>query len=263
YPTMTNDSPVRLNRYLSIAGVTSRRKADELIAAGRVIVNGRAVRDLGTKVNPSRDAVFLDGKQIVALDPRMYILLNKPKDTITTLSDERGRRSVRDYVAIDRRIFPVGRLDRNTTGVLILTNDGDFANALMHPRNKVQKTYLVTADRAVLPADLRRMAGGIGLPDGRTAPAEVGTVPGTKNTVVEITIHEGRNRQVHRMFEAAGYEVRRMDRVAYGPITYSSLPRGKWRHLLPAEVRALLGASGAGPAPGRKSRTGRARGPKV
>ncbi len=260
---MTNDSPVRLNRYLSMAGVTSRRKADELIAAGRVTVNGRAVLDLGTKVNPSRDAIFLDGKQIVALDPKIYILLNKPKDTITTLSDERGRRSVRDYVGIDRRFFPVGRLDRNTTGVLILTNDGDFANALMHPRNNVKKTYIVTADRALLPVDLRKLATGIRLSDGRTAPAEVGIVPGTKNCVVGITIHEGRNRQVRRMFEAVGYEVRKLDRVEYGPVTCDGLPRGKWRHLHPAEVRALLGASGGGPSPGPRRGTGRTRAPKV
>ncbi len=250
---MATESPIRLNRYLSIAGVTSRRKADELIAAGRVTVNGRVAADLGTKISPSTDEIYLDGRQIVALDPKMYILLNKPKDTITTLSDERGRKSVRDYVGIDRRIFPVGRLDRHTTGVLILTNDGDFANALMHPRNKVAKTYLVTADRTLLQEDLRKLASGIRLSDGKSAPAEVGTVPGTKNTVVEITIREGRNRQIHRMFEALGYQVRRLERVAYGPVTCEGLPRGKWRNLLPAEVRALLGASGGSPPPSPKA----------
>jgi 23S rRNA pseudouridine2605 synthase len=264
---MTGETPIRLNRFLSGAGVTSRRKADELIAAGRVTVNGRAVRDLGTKVDPSSDEVFLDGRQIVAVAPNVYILFNKPKDTITTLADERGRKSVRDYIGIDRRVFPVGRLDRHTTGVLILTNDGDFANAIMHPRNKVRKTYLVTADRSVSPEDLRRMASGMRLSDGRTAPAEVRTVPGTKNTVVEITIHEGRNRQIHRMFEAAGYGVRKLDRVAYGPLTYAGVPRGKWRYLRPPEVRSLVGASGGG---GRaaasgppKARKGRPRAPKV
>lgn len=246
---MQNDTSIRLNRYLSMAGVTSRRKADELIASGRVTVNGRTVTDLGVKVDPSSDSVFLDGRQIVAVAPKLYVLFNKPKDTITTLSDERGRRSAREFIGIDRRIYPVGRLDRHTTGVLIFTNDGDFANAVMHPRNKVRKTYLVTADRPVAPDDLRRLAGGVRLSDGVTAPAEAGTVPGTKNTVVEITIHEGRNRQVHRMFEALGYEVRKLDRVAYGPVTCAGLPRGAWRHLSPGEVRALLSASGGPSAP--------------
>lgn len=237
-----------------MAGVTSRRKADELIAAGRVTVNGEPVHDLGTRVDPSVDEIYLDGRQIVVLDPKMYILLNKPRDTITTLNDEWGRSSVRDYVGIDKRIYPVGRLDRHTTGVLILTNDGDFANAMMHPRNKVRKTYLVTLDRPVAPEDLIRLATGIRLAEGRTAPAQLGAVPGTKNCVVEITIHEGRNRQVHRMFESVGYEVRKLDRVAYGTLTYEGVPRGRWRHLLPAEVRGLLAASTevspkAGPAP--------------
>ncbi len=240
---MTKNAPIRLNRYLSMAGVTSRRKADELIAAGRVTVNGEPVLDLGTRVDPSADEIYLDGRQIVVLDPKMYILLNKPKDTITTLKDEWGRSSVRDFVGIDKRIYPVGRLDRHTTGVLILTNDGDFANALMHPRNKVRKTYLVTLDRPAAHEDLIRLATGIRLAEGRTAPAQVGAVPGTKNCVVEITIHEGRNRQVHRMFESVGYEVRKLDRVAYGTLTYEGLPRGRWRHLLPAEVRGLLALS--------------------
>jgi 23S rRNA pseudouridine2605 synthase len=253
---LTTDSTIRLNRYLSMAGVTSRRKADELIASGRVVVNGGTVRDLGTKIDPASDVVYLDGRQIVAVAPKVYILFNKPKDTITTLSDERGRRSVRDFIGLDRRIFPVGRLDRHTTGVLIFTNDGDFANAVMHPRNSVRKSYIVTADRPVLPEDLRRLAAGIRLSDGMTAPAEAGTVPGAKGNVVGITIREGRNRQVHRMFQAAGYDVRKLDRVAYGPVTCEGLPRGAWRYLSPGEVRGLLSAAGAGGTagvpPGRK-----------
>lgn len=247
---MATETSIRLNRYLAMAGVTSRRKADELIASGRVTVNGRPVRDLGTKIDPASDAVYLDGRQIVAVAPKVYILFNKPKDTITTLSDERGRRSVRDFIGLDRRIFPVGRLDRNTTGALIFTNDGDFANAVMHPRNSVRKTYVVTADRPVSAGDLRKLAGGIRLSDGVTAPAETGTIPGAKGSVVGITIREGRNRQVHRMFEAAGYLVRKLDRVAYGPVTCEGLPRGAWRYLTPGEVRALLSAAGS--APGRE-----------
>lgn len=244
---MATESSVRLNRYLAMAGVTSRRKADELIASGRVVVNGRPVRDLGTKIDPASDTVYLDGRQIVAVAPKVYILFNKPKDTITTLSDERGRRSVRDFIGLDRRIFPVGRLDRHTTGVLIFTNDGDFANAVMHPRNSVRKTYVVTADRPVGAEDLRKLAAGIRLSDGVTAPAETGTIPGAKGSVVGITIREGRNRQVHRMFEAAGYQVRKLDRVAYGPVTCEGLPRGAWRYLTPGEVRALLSAAGSAP----------------
>jgi pseudouridine synthase len=266
-PNKTADSTVRLNRYLSMAGITSRRKADELIASGRVVVNGRPVRDLGTKIDPSTDVVYLDGRQVVAVAPKVYILFNKPKDTITTLSDERGRRSVRDFIALDRRIFPVGRLDRHTTGVLIFTNDGDFANAVMHPKNSVRKTYIVTADRAVLPEDLRRLAAGIRLSDGMTAPADTGTVPGAKGNVVGITIREGRNRQIHRMFEAAGYLVRKLDRVAYGPVTCEGLPRGAWRYLTPGEVRGLLaitspgGPAGAASPAGRPKRGGSTRRP--
>jgi pseudouridine synthase len=257
---MTPSSAVRLNRFLSMAGAASRRKADELIAAGRVTVNGKTVRDLGVKVDPPADAVFLDGKQVVVFARKTYILLNKPKDTITTLSDERGRHSVRDLVDAGRRVFPVGRLDRNTTGVLILTDDGEFANALMHPRNKVAKTYLVTPDRAVPPEDLRKLASGIRLADGRTGPADVRSIPGAKNPAVEITIREGRNRQVHRMFAALGYEVRKLERVAYGTVTCRGLPRGAWRHLTPPEVRALLSESGAGGTGGSKRPRGGAHG---
>jgi 23S rRNA pseudouridine2605 synthase len=239
-------TPVRLNRYLSIAGITSRRKADEYILAGRVSVNGRVVTDLGTKIRPGTDSVFFNGKQVVDIDPKVYIILNKPKDCITTLSDEKGRRSVLDVVKFSKRIFPVGRLDRNTTGALILTNDGDFANLLMHPRNKVPKSYLVTTDGPVSPAALRELADGVPLEDGRTAPAGVELIPGAKNCVVGITIREGRNRQVHRMFQATGYMIEKLDRVAYGPISYEGLARGEWRYLTPAEVRALTSMAGEG-----------------
>jgi len=258
-------TPVRLNRYLSIAGVSSRRKADEYILAGRVSVNGRVVTDLGTKIRPETDSVYFNGKQIVALDPMVYLLLNKPKDCITTLSDEKGRRSVLNVVNYPRRVFPVGRLDRNTTGVLILTNDGDFAHLMMHPRNKVPKSYLVTIDRSVAPPDLHELASGISLADGRTSPATVELIPGSKNRVVGITIREGRNRQIHRMFQAVGYAVDKLDRVAYGPVSYEGLSRGEWRQLSPTEVRALSGVAGAAPdnpatekelsaSPGRRAR---------
>jgi pseudouridine synthase len=245
--TGKNDgTAVRLNRYLSIAGVSSRRKADEYILAGRVSVNGRVVVDLGRKIRPETDSVFFNGKQVVAIDPVVYILLNKPKDCITTLSDEKGRRSVLDVVNYPRRIFPVGRLDRNTTGALILTNDGDFAQLMMHPRNKVPKSYLVTTGTAVSESHLRELASGIRLADGRTAPAGVELIPGSKNRVVGITIREGRNRQIHRMFQALGYGVEKLDRVAYGPVSYEGLSRGEWRQMTPAEVRALKGIAGAG-----------------
>ncbi len=235
---------VRLNRFLSIAGVTSRRKADELIADGRVSVNGRVVTSLETRIRPESDSVFLNGKQVVDVDPRVYLLLNKPKDCITTLSDEKGRRSVLDVVKFSRRIFPVGRLDRNTTGALILTNDGDFSQLMMHPRNKVPKSYFVTTAAPVTPEHLRELAGGIVLSDGRTAPAEVEPVPGSKNCVVWITIREGRNRQIHRMFGALGYEVEKLDRIAYGSVSYEGLARGEWRHLTPSEVRAISALAG-------------------
>ena len=239
-----NDESVRLNKFIANAGVCSRRKADGLIQEGKVNVNGKVVVDLGVKINSSKDKVFVNHKQIVMLDEPVYVLFNKPKDCITTASDERGRTTIMDYVRLKERIFPVGRLDRNTTGVLLLTNDGEFANHLMHPKFGIEKAYKVTLDKALTPQDAEKLRGGIRLSEGKTSPSQVHFIPGFKNKVIGIIIHEGRNRQVHRMFEAFGYEVEKLDRVAYAGLTYEGLQKGRWRFLTKQELRALRKSAG-------------------
>jgi len=235
---------MRLNRFLASAGVASRRKADILISEGHVRVNNKVITEMGVQVNPSKDKVFVDGKQISILDEPVYIVFNKPKDCITTLSDERGRTTVMDYIKVKTRVFPVGRLDRNTTGVLLLTNDGELANRLMHPRYEIKKAYKVTLDRALTDRDADNLRRGVRLDDGVTAESEVHFLPGGRRKVVGIIVHEGRNREVRRMFEHLGYEVKKLDRVAYGDITFEGLRRGEWRHLTRQEVARLKSAVG-------------------
>jgi pseudouridine synthase len=235
---------IRINRYLSMCGVASRRKADELVVAGKVEVNGKVMTDLGAKIHPGRDKVFVDGKQVAHVHDYLYLVMNKPKDTITTLSDEKGRTTVMSWVSAKQRIYPIGRLDRNTTGVLLLTNDGEFANRLMHPKFEVPKSYQVTLETALTPEHAAQLRKGVKLEDGTTAPAEVHILPGGKGKEIGITIHEGRNRQVRRMFESLGYEVKKLDRVAYGPITKEGLRRGETRSLTRAEVRKLMEMAG-------------------
>jgi 23S rRNA pseudouridine2605 synthase len=239
-----NPSLLRLNRYLSMCGVASRRKADELIENGRVEVNRKVVKDLGTKVNPACDSVFVDGKRVGHIQEHVYLVMNKPKDAITTLSDEKGRNTVMKFVRSKQRVYPIGRLDRNTTGVLLFTNDGEFAHHLMHPRHEVPKSYKVTIDKPIEKAHLRSLRTGVQLEDGMTAPADVVILPGGKKREIGITIHEGRNKQVRRMFEKLGYEVTKLDRVAYGPITKEGLARGEVRSLSQREVRALKAIAG-------------------
>jgi 23S rRNA pseudouridine2605 synthase len=238
------DSKIRLNRYLSMCGVASRRKADELITAGKVSLNGAIVKDLGVRIDPERDRVFVDGKQVVRFREPVYMVMNKPKDTITTLHDERGRSSIMDLLHTRERVYPIGRLDRNTTGVLLLTNDGEFANRLMHPRFEVPKSYEVTCDSPVTREHLRQLSKGVPLEDGVTAPAAVAALPGGKGKEIGITIREGRNRQVRRMFEHLGYAVVKLDRVAYGPVTKAGLPRGATRRLTRPELRELRRIAG-------------------
>lgn len=236
---------IRLNKYISVAGFCSRRKADQLIVDGKVRVNGRVVVSLGVKIDPTRDKVFINEKQVVHLDRPVYILLNKPKDCITTSSDEKGRTTVMDYVNVRERVFPIGRLDRNTTGVLLLTNDGDFANRLMHPRHEVKKAYKVTLDKPLSVEHADKLRGGIRLSDGKTEPAEVYLLGhGHNHLEVGIVIHEGRNRQVHRMFEALDYLVDKLDRIAYADITSEGLARGEWRYLTNMELRHLKEIAG-------------------
>ena len=227
-----------------MAGFTSRRKADAMILDGLLTVNGNVVLDLGHKIDPRKDVVFAQGRQVSIVRESVYILLNKPKDTITTMSDERGRSTVVDYVRSKQRVYPIGRLDRNTTGVLLLTNDGDLANLLMHPRCEFPKAYKATLDKPLAAEHAAKLEAGIRLSDGKTRPAEIVKIQGGKNKVIGIVIHEGKNRQVHRMFEALGYTVEKLDRVGYGNLTYDGVPRGKWRYLTTREVDTLRNVAG-------------------
>jgi len=234
----------RINRFLSMCGITSRRKAEELVLGGRVEVNREVVTDLATRINPVRDKVFVAGKQVLPVQVHLYLVLNKPRDAITTLHDERGRTTVMTMVRSRNRVYPIGRLDRNTTGVLLFTNDGEFAHRLTHPRYEVPKSYRVTTDKVVARGDLESLRKGVRLADGPTAPADLLMIPGGKGKEIGVTIHEGRNRQVRRMFEERGYEVLKLDRVAYGPVTKEGLARGATRSLTRPEIRALKKMAG-------------------
>lgn len=234
------DGPVRLNKFLARSGVASRREADAIIAAGRVTVNGDVVTEMGIQVQPS-DRVTVDGHPI-GLSDLVYILLNKPTNAITTTDDERGRRTVLDLVtlppAVAGAVFPVGRLDRATTGALLLTSDGELAHRLMHPRYGAVKVYLVTTERPPTMADVDQLRAGVLLDDGPAKADEVTLVDGAEPRLA-IQLHEGRNRQVRRMMEALGHSVVALDRVGYAGMDLADLRRGKWRHLQPHEVNRL------------------------
>jgi pseudouridine synthase len=231
-------SGVRLNKVIADAGITSRRGADQLIAEGRVKINGRVITDLGTRVGEN-ERVMVDGKLIGDPERHVYILMNKPKDTITTTSDERGRRTVLDLLNLQERIYPVGRLDRHTTGVLLLTNDGDLANRLMHPRYGVPRLYDVVLDKPIDLRDARKITQGVELENGeQTQRCEV-TVDDGDRSRVRIVLNEGKNREVRRIFEHFGYEVTRLDRREYAGLTTRGLARGEWRKLDRREVSML------------------------
>lgn len=233
------DGRIRLNRYLSNAGVASRREADKLIAAGVVTVNGQVVTELGTKVGPG-DRVHFGGQRLTT-ETKRYVLVNKPKDFITTTDDPRDRRTVMALIddACTERLYPVGRLDRNTTGVLLMTNDGDLAKKLTHPSHGAEKIYAATLDKAITRADLEKLVAGIELEDGLAQADEASYVDGGSKKEVGLKLHMGRNRVVRRMFEAIGYEVVKLDRVVFAGLTKKDLPRGKWRHLTEKEVLFL------------------------
>lgn len=230
---------LRLNKFLSEAGVASRRKADELILQGAVTVNGHAVDTLGTKVHAAADEVCVNGKRVFVQNQLVYILVNKPKDCIVTTSDEKARSTVMDLVPHHLRLYPVGRLDRNTTGAILLTNDGDLAFALTHPKFLVEKVYRAELDRKVAAADLVRLRRGIKLDDGMTAPCEAESLDPPQNRHVGLLLREGRNRQIRRMFEALGYSVEKLERVRYAGLTTAGIKRGAYRYLEENEIRAL------------------------
>lgn len=237
----------RLQKVLARAGVGSRRVCDDLVGARRVTVNG-AVAVPGTRVDPERDRVAVDGIPVTVRPGTVYYLLNKPAGVVSTARDPQGRPTVVGLVPDEPRVFPVGRLDIDTEGLLLLTNDGEFANVVAHPRHGVEKVYLAETDGVPDAAALRALRSGVMLDDGMTAPARV-TVKQTlgRRAQVELAVHEGRNRIVRRMFEAVGHRVRRLVRTRIGPIADPALPPGAWRSLTPAEVRAVLGeAHGTG-----------------
>lgn len=234
------NEPIRLNKFLANAGICSRREADEFITAGMVSVNGTVVTELGTKIKRSDEVKFHE--KPVSIERKIYILLNKPKDTVTTSDDPQERRTVLDLVkgACSERIYPVGRLDRNTTGVLLLTNDGDLASKLTHPKYLKKKIYHVRLDKNLTKADMEQIAAGIQLDDGEIHADAISYPNEEKKNEVGIEIHSGRNRIVRRIFESLGYRVVRLDRVFFAGLTKKGLRRGEWRFLTEKEVNLLL-----------------------
>ncbi|MEM7161680.1 MAG: pseudouridine synthase [Bacteroidota bacterium] len=233
-----DDGLVRLNKFIANSGVCSRREADTLIESGAVKVNGKIVTQLGTRIDPN-DKVSV-GDESLAGEKLVYLLLNKPKNYITTSKDPRNRRTVMHLVgdACKERIYPVGRLDRNTTGLLLFTNDGDLANKLMHPRKNVQKLYHATLDKKVKAGDLKQLVEGLKLEDG-FATADEAAYVGPKKDQVGVMMHMGKNRIVRRMFEHMGYKVTKLDRVMFAGLTKKDIPRGKFRFLKEKEVNFL------------------------
>ena len=233
------NEPIRLNKFLANAGVCSRREADEFITAGVVSVNGEVVTELGTKIKRGDEVKFHD--QTVSIERKIYVLLNKPKDTVTTSDDPQARRTVMDLVkdACDERIYPVGRLDRNTTGVLLLTNDGDLASKLTHPKYLKKKIYHVHLDKNLTKADMEQIAAGIQLDDGEIQADAISYTDDFKKDEVGIEIHSGKNRIVRRIFESLGYKVVKLDRVFFTGLTKKGLRRGEWRYLTEQEVNFL------------------------
>lgn len=239
------DIMVRLQKYLSDCGVASRRKSEELIEQGKVRVNGK-VASIGEKIDPKHDTITVSGKKIVRQKTHTYIMLHKPRGFITTMSDEMDRKCVAQLIQdVPARVYPVGRLDRDSEGLLLFTNDGAFANAMTHPSKHVPKTYRVTVRPSITQEQLTALTQGVIIDDGVTAPAEVRVITKEENRVVlEIILYEGRNRQIRKMCEALGLEVARLRRTAIGSVKLGMLKQGDWRELTEEEVRKLQLAAG-------------------
>lgn len=231
---------MRLNKYVAHAGIASRRAAADLIKEGMVSVDGKVVTDIGYRVMSGSKVTF-KGKAIEPKQDFTYLLLNKPKDYITTVKDERGRKTVLDILGdrIKERVYPVGRLDRNSMGLLLLTNDGDLAKKLSHPSHEIKKIYHVVLDRNVKEADLEKLRAGVELEDGMSTFDKVDYIEGESKQDIGIELHSGRNRIIRRTFEALGYQVKLLDRVYYAGLTKKNLPRGRYRHLTKREVIML------------------------
>jgi len=231
-----NINIIRLNKYLSNNTEFARRKIDEFITQGRITVNNKVILEQGLQINPDKDEIRLDGERIREKANKKYFILHKPIGFITTTDDEKNRKTVIDLIKTQDKVFPIGRLDSDTSGVLLLTNDGDFANKLMHPKFKVQKTYIVTLSKPLEEKLRAKLAGGIKLDGKKTAPAKI-THPNKNDlSIVSITLTEGRNRQVRRMFEGYGYFVRKLHRISYGHLTVDGLNAGEYRKLTKEEI---------------------------
>ena len=236
---------VRLQKALAQAGVASRRASEELIAAGRVEVNGKVVTEQGMRVDPERDTIRVDGSRIPPPRRHLYLVLNKPRGVVSTMDDPDGRPTLEQYVPRRQRLFHVGRLDTDTEGLLILTNDGDFANKLAHPSHEVPKTYLVEVEGLLDNQTLRRLEKGLTLEDGPIKPDKVKLVTRAESrSMVQITLHSGRNRIVRRMFDSVGHPVRRLSRISIGPVRLGQLAVGETRELTREELGALLDVVG-------------------
>ena len=228
----------RLQKLIARAGICSRREAEKIISAGRVAVDGKIITELGAKADPSKNKILVDGKPLTFGAEKIYLLLNKPRGYVSTVKDDRGRKTVLELLGenFSERVYPVGRLDLNSEGLLLLTNDGDLTNALIHPRYEISKTYRAKISGVVTEEKLDRLRAGIELDDGLTAPAEVYLLD---KDLVEVTIHEGRNRQVRRMFAAIGCEVKRLRRIKFAGLTLEGVKVGKFRALTAEEVARL------------------------
>ncbi|MEO9870164.1 pseudouridine synthase [Ekhidna sp.] len=237
---ITKPAEIRLNRFMANAGVCSRREADNLIASGKIKVNGKVVTEMGYKVKKT-DSVEYKGQKLKS-ETHQYVLLNKPKGFVTTTKDPHAKRTVMELVskACEERIYPVGRLDKETTGLLLFTNDGELAKKLTHPSHQVKKIYQVELDKSITKEDFQKILKGVTLDDGPATVNEM-AILGDDNKVLGVEIHIGRNRIVRRIFEHLGYTVKKLDRVMFASLTKKNLPRGKFRHLGPKEVMGLKG----------------------
>ncbi len=237
--------PERLQKYIARCGAASRRAAEELILSGRVKVNKTIVTELGTKVDVDNDKVFLDGKELLPEKKLYYVMLNKPKGFVATANDEKGRKKVTDLVSdVEARLYPVGRLDCNSEGLLFMTNDGDFAYKMTHPKSNIQKKYQVVVSGTPDISDIKKLRSGVDIGGYVTAPAKAELIKCEERTAqVNITISEGKNRQIRKMCEAVGFPVLRLKRVNIGGVALGNLPLGKWRHLTPSELQKLMGGN--------------------
>ena len=230
----------RLQKLIAQAGICSRREAENIISAGKVTVDGKIIRELGAKADPAKNKICVDGKILTFNTEKIYILLNKPRGYVSTVKDERGRKTILQLLGenFNQRVYPVGRLDLNSEGLIILTNDGDLTNSLIHPRFEIKKTYRAKISGTITEEKLDKLRAGIELDDGLTAPAEIYLLG---ENFVEITIHEGRNRQVRRMFAAIGCDVKRLRRIKFANLTLDGLKVGKFRELTAEEISMLKG----------------------